>query len=86
MENVITRVISLPATIKAMTILDNDGDYNIYLNVGLSWEEQRAAYKHEMRHIKFGDFFKKSYGKTLFIFLSKNFVFSQNKRCLPTLF
>ena len=57
MENVITRVIPLPTRIKAMTVLDNDGDYNIYLNVGLSWEEQRAAYKHEMRHIKFGDFF-----------------------------
>ena len=57
MENVITRVIPLPARIKAMTILDNNGDYNVYLNVGLSWEEQRAAYKHEMRHIKFGDFF-----------------------------
>ena len=40
-----------------MTVLDNDGDYNVYLNVSLSWEEQRAAYKHEMRHIKFGDFF-----------------------------
>lgn len=57
MENVITRVISLPARIKAMTVLDNNGDYNVYLNVGLSWEDQRAAYKHEMRHIKFGDFF-----------------------------
>lgn len=56
MENIITRLIPLPASVKAMVVLDSEGDYNIYVNNQLSYETQVKSYKHEMRHIENNDF------------------------------
>lgn len=57
MDDVICRFIGLPAKINAVTVVDNDGDYNVYINANLSIEEQKKAYLHETRHIKKNHFF-----------------------------
>ena len=55
----ITRIIQIPDTrVRAFTILDANGDYNIYINAALSQEGQLRAYKHELKHIANGDFDK----------------------------
>ncbi len=43
---------------RAMTILDENGDYNIYVNQDLSPEALENALCHEMLHINRGDFLK----------------------------
>ena len=58
MENIIVRLISLPLTVRAFTIPDEQGDYNVYLNCALSAEEQKKSLQHERRHIENGDFYK----------------------------
>lgn len=53
----ITRLIPMPDTrVRAFTVCDADGDYNIYINANISAAMQRRAYRHEMRHIRRGDF------------------------------
>lgn len=54
--NIITRLVSLPTTARAVVRLDADGDYNIYINSNISFAQQRAAFKHELRHIRRGHF------------------------------
>lgn len=58
MENIIVRLISLPSTVRAFTLPDEQGDYNVYLNSTLSSEEQKKSLQHECRHIENGDFYK----------------------------
>lgn len=58
MEDVIVRVITLPVNVRAFTLPDEQGDYNIYLNCSLSVEEQKKSLLHERRHIENGDFYK----------------------------
>ena len=48
----------MPSRIKGYTAIDNDGNYNIYLNDRLSSEQQRITYLHEMAHISRGDWDK----------------------------
>lgn len=60
MEEIFTRLIRLPNRIKGYTAIDDDGNYNIYLNKNLSSEQQRLTYLHEMTHIKRGDWDKDS--------------------------
>lgn len=50
--------IDLPCRIKAMTTMDNDGFYNIYVNARLNYEEQQKAIEHELTHICRDDFYK----------------------------
>ena len=57
-ENIIVRYIPLPVSVRAFTIPDASGDYNIYINDALSAEQQRKSYEHEALHIKNGDFFR----------------------------
>ena len=52
MEHEILRLAPLPARVNAVTVVDNNGDFNIYVNEALSIEEQRRAYKHELEHIR----------------------------------
>ena len=58
MDEIYTSVVDLPTSIGGYTIRDNNGDYNIILNARLSYERQARAYRHEMKHIVNGDFFK----------------------------
>jgi len=50
------RYIDLPYTVKAMTVQDVEGFYNIYVNTHCCYEEQQKAIKHELIHISRGDF------------------------------
>lgn len=46
----------LPYSMRGLVLLDENGDYNIYVNPHLSVVEQNKAIKHEMAHIRNGDF------------------------------
>lgn len=57
MDDVVCRIIELPSRVNAITVVDEDGDYNVYINARLSIEEQRKAYRHEVRHIRKSHFY-----------------------------
>ena len=46
----------LPYKVHGMVIMDANGDYNVYINARLSCVEQKKAMRHELTHIKNGDF------------------------------
>lgn len=54
----IVRKINLPVSVPGITVLDENGDYNVYLNDRLSCEAQAEAFRHEVEHIKQGHFYK----------------------------
>lgn len=54
----IIRYLSMPITVRAFTIIDSDGLYNIYLNDKLAFDDSEKAIKHEIEHIIRGDFFR----------------------------
>ena len=56
MIDYIIRYIDLPYTVKGVTVRDETGFYNIYINSRLSWEEQWKAVNHELEHILRDDF------------------------------
>ncbi|MBQ2758167.1 MAG: hypothetical protein IJE93_00190 [Clostridia bacterium] len=58
MENIIIRTIPLPSSVRAFTVADESGDYNIYINSLLSFEQQIKSLEHEAVHIENGDFYK----------------------------
>lgn len=51
MEIIIIRGIELPSKIKGVTVVDCDGNYNIYINTLLSKDVQRTTQRHELKHI-----------------------------------
>ncbi len=55
MERIFTRIVNLPDRVKGYTSVDSDGNYNIYINSGLSLDMQRRTYVHEITHIKRND-------------------------------
>ena len=57
MEDVCIRYIDFPCRINGITVQDENGFYNVYINARLSFEAQRAAIKHELTHIKRNDFY-----------------------------
>ena len=56
MNRIFTRLIDLPTAINAVTTVDAECDYNVYINSRISSVEQRKAYEHELRHIRLGHF------------------------------
>lgn len=58
LEDVIVRIMELPVNVRAFTVTDEQGDYNVYLNCALSFEQQQKSLQHERRHITNGDFYK----------------------------
>lgn len=57
MSNYICRFIELPIKVNAVTVVDENGDYNIYINSRLCREEQEKSFRHECRHIKRNHFY-----------------------------
>lgn len=57
-ENVFIRKIPLPLGVRAFTLPDEQGDFNIYINNKLSDEQQYISLKHEIQHILNGDCYK----------------------------
>lgn len=51
-EDVFVRLISLPPTVKGVTLPNPDGTYSVYINGCLSFEIQQQALKHELCHIE----------------------------------
>ena len=56
--DVFIRKIPLPSGVRAFTIPDAQGDYNIYINENLSGEQQLKSLEHEKNHILNDDFYK----------------------------
>lgn len=52
----IIREIKMPLTIRAFTVPDENGDFNIYINESLSDEAKRRSLAHEEKHIQRNDF------------------------------
>ncbi len=59
MTEIIVRKIPLPATVRAFTMPDAQGDYNVYINSALSEEQQRRSLLHELTHIRRDDFYRR---------------------------
>lgn len=53
---IIVRLLSLPPSTRGVTVPDQDGNYNIYINQNLTYEMQLTTYLHELEHIKNNDF------------------------------
>ncbi len=58
MDDIIYRLVKLPNKINAVTVIDENGDYNVYINENLTYEEQLKSYKHEKKHIKKNHFYQ----------------------------
>lgn len=55
MEDVFIRFIKMPTP--GVTVLDADGNYNMYINESLTYEERQKVADHEMEHINKGHFY-----------------------------
>lgn len=58
MRDIIIREISMPGSVRAFTLPDEQGDYNVYINSSLSAEQRQRSFLHELGHIKRDDFYK----------------------------
>ncbi len=54
--SIFIREMKMPLTIRAFTVPDANGDYNIYINNGLSEEAKKRSFEHEKKHIENNDF------------------------------
>jgi len=43
--------------VDGITVLDENDDYNIYLNDRISYDAQAEAFRHEVEHIRQGHFY-----------------------------
>ena len=59
MTEIIVRKIPLPPHVRAFTMPDPQGDYNIYINCALSSEQQQTSLQHELKHIRRDDFYQR---------------------------
>ncbi len=57
-ENIYIRKIPLPYGVRAFTLPDEQGDFNIYINSKLSAAQQQLSLSHEVQHILNSDFQK----------------------------
>ena len=52
MNNVLIRELNFPVEIEGVVVIDDNGDYNIYINSNLSAEKKKETLDHELRHIQ----------------------------------
>lgn len=52
MNNVLIRELGFPIEIEGVIVVDNNGDYNIYINSNLSDEKKKETLDHELRHLQ----------------------------------
>ena len=52
------RYVALPLRVHGLTVVDENGFYNIYINCDQSTDVQLDALRHELEHIKRNDFAK----------------------------
>lgn len=53
-----TVIQNLPIGVKGFTLADENGDYTIFLNARYTQEMNRKTFRHELKHIKNGDFYR----------------------------
>lgn len=58
MNDFICRFADLPMKVNAVTVVDENGDFNIYINANLSKERQNKSFIHECRHIRKNHFYQ----------------------------
>lgn len=51
MSEIIVRLIELPIKVNGITIVDSNGDYNVYINSRLSEDAAKRTCRHEITHI-----------------------------------
>ena len=61
----IIRQIKMPLTIRAFTIPDGNGDFNIYINEALSDEAKKKSLALERYHIEKNDFQKNEFARII---------------------
>ena len=49
-DNCLVRLLDLDPSVRGLTVIDDTGFANIYINARLSYDGQREALKHELRH------------------------------------
>ncbi len=58
MDNIYVRFLPLPHRVNGITVMDENADYNVYLNARLDGYRSRKAYLHELEHIRSGHFWR----------------------------
>lgn len=58
MEYINVQFLDMDTKIPEHLVLNKDGSYTVFINARLSYDKQREAYAHAMRHIKNNDFDK----------------------------
>ena len=56
MGTVFIRQMSMPRTVYGATVVDADGNYNVYINENLCDSKKQDTVDHELRHIESGHF------------------------------
>lgn len=56
-NNVFIRFLSLPHTVRAVTLPNTDCTFDVYINCSLPEELQQAALEHELNHIRKDHFY-----------------------------
>lgn len=56
MNNINTVMANMPTKIRAYTVANQDNTYTVVLNSNLTFEQNKASYKHELYHINNGDY------------------------------
>lgn len=56
MGQIIVRCLDLPYKTNGLVRKDGDGNYNVYINAKMSYAVQRKTIRHEIAHIRHGDF------------------------------
>ena len=51
------RMIALPEAVKAVTLPNDDGTFDVYINANLPELLQNRALEHELRHIRMDHFY-----------------------------
>ena len=57
MGDIFIRTMSMPYRVYGLTVVDADGNYNIYVNDSLCDSKKIETVRHEMRHIRCGHFY-----------------------------
>lgn len=52
MNDIFIRLVDLDPSIKGFVKVDQNCDYNIYINARLCLEAQKKAFQHELEHIR----------------------------------
>lgn len=56
-SNIFVRLIPLPEAVRAVTIPNDDGTFDVYINAVLPEELQNRALEHELEHIRKDHFY-----------------------------